>query len=431
VAHAGVDRPCLENVDLEVWPGECVALGGASGSGKSTLLRALAGVLPRGTRCRGEVRREGRIALLFQNLEPQLLCGTVAEEVALGLERECGEAERGRRVDEALAAVGLAGFERRTPESLSSGEMQRVVLAALLARDPAVLLLDEPTSALDGDGRHRLVKALAALKARGHALVVADHVFDPFDPIIDRSWALEEGRLTERGRPPGAGPGPRPMLDAPGAELARVDDLSVVSPGGRSLLDNVSLRLRRGERVLVTGANGAGKSTWLRALAGLVPSAGGSITLPSSSTASGGVPPVALLFQDPQRNLFERTVSDEVAFALRRRGAPRRVVDARVGEMLALCDLSALADRSPLRLSFGEQHRVALASVLATGSPVLLLDEPFAGLDVETRSKLLELVARETARRQGALVIASHDREPFARFVHRVVRLDRGRVVHD
>jgi energy-coupling factor transport system ATP-binding protein len=376
---------------------------------------------------KGEVRRHGRVALLFQNVEPQLLCGTAEEEVALGLSWEAptGEAvARRQRVSESLAALGLEGFGSRTTESLSAGEKQRLVLAALVARRPAVLLLDEPTSALDAEARHRLVRGLAALKARGHAIVVADHWLAPFAPILDRCWTLEKGRLLRAaGVPTVAFPAPA-ALAAPGREVARAEGVCVRAPDGRRLLRDVDLRLRAGERVLLTGPNGSGKSTLLRALAGLVPLERGRVEAPRPSN---GAPPVALLFQDPQRNLFETTVAREVAFTLQRGVLGREAVEARVAELLALFGLSALADRSPLRLSFGEQHRVALASVLAADSRLLLLDEPFAGLDLEARSSLLDHVGREATRRGAALVIASHDREPFDRLVHRVVALEGGR----
>lgn len=431
--HAGASGPCVDGVDLALRAGECVGLAGGSGAGKSTLLRALAGVPPRGLAISGEIRASGRVALLLQNVEPQLLCGTVEEEVALGPDWEDPKADAGarrRRVVDALCAVGLEGFERRTTDSLSAGEKQRLVLAALVAMRPSVLLLDEPSSALDADGRRRLVRCLAALKRRGHSIVVADHLLAPFAPVLDRCLTLEKGRLQASAGIPVDEVPERPALPAPGAELARARGLAVRAPDGRPLLDGVDLRLRAGERVLVSGANGAGKSTLLRALAGLVPLARGRVEGPALAAGRrAGGPPVALLFQDPQRNLFERTVWDEVAFSLRRSGARRRVVESRVASLLASFRLSELARRSPLRLSFGEQHRVALASVLAAGPTLLLLDEPFAGLDAGTRTSWLDEVGREAGRRGAALVVASHDREPFDRLVHRVVALERGRVI--
>jgi energy-coupling factor transport system ATP-binding protein len=98
--------------------------------------------------------------------------------------------------------------------------------------------------------------------------------------------------------------------------------------------------------------------------------------------------------------------------------------------VLDRCDLSRLRERSPLRLSFGEQHRVALASVLAPAPRVLLLDEPFAGLDLESRHRLLEVLAREQGRQGSAIVLASHDELPAPNWAHRRVELSAGERTH-
>jgi energy-coupling factor transport system ATP-binding protein len=431
-AYAGASRTSLDGVELAVAAGECVWLRGPSGSGKTTLLRGLAGVLPPGGRSSGRVRALGRPALLFQDVESQLLCTTVDEEVELGL-RERGVPADGCRAlaREALARVGIAGFERRPVDALSAGEKQRVVLAALLALRPRVLLLDEPASALDPAGRRALVALLRDLARSGHAVMVADHTPDVAAAVADRRLELREGRLTPRPGAPDAasarrepaaaaapGPGPR-------AEALRCESVGVVDSAGRALLDEVSLVVRRGERALLTGPNGAGKTTLLRAAAGLAPLARGRVHVAPRAGGEGGV---GLLFQDPQRHLFAATVADEVAFALRRQGLPRRAVEARVAEVLDLCDLAPLRQRSPLRLAFGEQIRVALAAALAPRPALLLLDEPFAGLDSAARARLLGFLAREQAQRDHAIVIASHDPRPWEGWCSRTLRLSSGRL---
>jgi energy-coupling factor transporter ATP-binding protein EcfA2 len=129
----GDSHPVLGEISLALVPGECALLTGATGSGKSTLLRAIAGALPAGGAVRGSLLASGRAALLFQDVDTQLLFSTVEEEVASGL-RGCGVGEDARRRGEAvLSRVGLSGFARRAVADLSGGERQRVVLAALLA----------------------------------------------------------------------------------------------------------------------------------------------------------------------------------------------------------------------------------------------------------------------------------------------------------
>jgi energy-coupling factor transport system ATP-binding protein len=186
-----------------------------------------------------------------------------------------------------------------------------------------------------------------------------------------------------------------------------VDDLCIADAAGRALLHRVSLRIAPGERVHLTGRNGAGKSTLLRAVAGLLRPTSGRIRIAGVDRARPGA--VGLLFQNPERNLFERNVEDEIAFGLRRLGWRSRDVTARVRDVLARCGLEHVRERSPLRLAFGEQHRVALASVLAPQPRLLLLDEPWTGLDPESRARTLELLDREQAAQGFAVLLASHD----------------------
>jgi energy-coupling factor transport system ATP-binding protein len=369
------------------------------------------------------VRVRGRAVLLLQNVETQLLFTLVEEEVASGLAR--GGVGRRERVGELLAQVGLFGCEARSVDDLSAGEKQRVALAALLACEPALLLLDEPTSALDASGRRRLVELLGALKARGHTLLVADHAIDPFRALADRHFHVKEGRVVEGPAPPAqelALP-PAPPAPAGGAGArVRCEGLEVRGADGRALVRGLSLRVEAGERILVWGPNGSGKSTLLRALAGLLPATAGRLRV-DAGPQGGRAGAVGMVFQNPQRNLFERSVAEEVAFSLRRRALAPAACRRRVEATLALCELGAFCDRSPLRLSFGEQHRVALAAALAPEPALLLLDEPFSGLDREARAGLLQVVGREQQRTGATVIVASHDREPLARWAHRCVEL--------
>ncbi len=422
---ADAARATLRGAELSLGAGQCALVTGPTGSGKTTLLRAIAGVLPAGGRAGGRIATGGRAALLLQAIDPQLLFTTVEEEVASGLRG--GAAGRGGRVAGLLAAVGLAGFEKRAVDTLSAGEKQRVVLAALLALEPAVLLLDEPTSALDAPGRQRLATLLAACKRRGHSLVIAEHAFAPFLGLADRSWRLDGGSVREGPLPPAPRNGCAPQgarRACGGHEILRCDAVAVRGIDGRSLLGEVRLRVGSGQRQLVTGPNGSGKTTLLRAIAGLVPPSAGRIRLAAPGLRRGRG--VALLFQNPQQSLFERSVGDEIAFPLRRAGGSRAAVERRVDEVLDSCGLAPLRDASPLRLSFGEQHRVAIASALAPGPALLLLDEPFAGLDLRAREDLLELLAREQQRTRMAILLASHDEEPYLGWVHGRLALARG-----
>jgi sulfonate transport system ATP-binding protein len=182
------DRRVLDGLDLEIAPGEFVALIGRSGSGKSTLLRALAGL---DAGLAGELTVNGTVAVAFQ--EPRLLpWKRVWANVCLGLRVD----EPRSVADGALAEVGLTERAGAWPLTLSGGEAQRASLARALVRDPTLLLLDEPFSALDALTRiamHRLVLRLWA--HHGPAVLLVTHDVDEAIALADRVLVLSNGQI--------------------------------------------------------------------------------------------------------------------------------------------------------------------------------------------------------------------------------------------
>ena len=445
--YPGAAAPALCELSFAVGEGECVCLTGNSGCGKSTLLLAIMGLLRGGTlegRLEFPVRLDQErfsslAGMVFQNPESQMLCTTVAEEVAFGPENlRVPPEEIGRRVGDALRAVGLAGEEGRSAERFSAGQKQRLTIASVLSMYPRLLLLDEPTSQLDARGKSELTAILADLKRRGYTLVMAEHDPRPFADLIDRYLALEGGRLVAAtGSLPDPGqylppagpcfPPPCPVWEGE-PELLHAEGVGLSYPETGEVLKQVRLRVQRGERVHLFGGNGAGKSSLLRCLAGLErPDAGYLSLVGLANPAPEELPgKVGVLFQNPARQLFAETVYEEVAFTPRRLGLPREEVGRLVAEALEICGIAHLAGRAPLTLSFGEQHRVALAAVVAPRPELLLLDEPFAGLDYSQRLSLLKVLAGMPESYGTAVLIASHDELPDPRWADRSYLLHGG-----
>ncbi|ROO85351.1 NitT/TauT family transport system ATP-binding protein [Actinocorallia herbida] len=195
-------KAVLTGLDLDVAPGEILAVTGASGCGKSTLLRVLAGLLPVAA---GTVRADGEPvrgtspdrALMFQD-DALLPWRTARANVALPLAiRGVPRAERAVRADAWLARVGLAGLERRLPRDLSGGQRQRVQLARTLAGAPRTVLMDEPFGALDAQTRHGMQRLLAEVWDTGTTVVLVTHDVDEALLLGDRVAVLGEGGLTE------------------------------------------------------------------------------------------------------------------------------------------------------------------------------------------------------------------------------------------
>jgi energy-coupling factor transport system ATP-binding protein len=202
-SYPGSERHALSEASFGLSPGEYVGVVGPNGGGKSTLVRLLNGLLnpdAGGVLISGhdpatepfEVRKH--LGVLFQNPENGLVAPFVEDDVAFGLENLGVPREEMReRVARAIRAVGLEGYERREPHTLSGGEKQRVALAGLLAVEPEILVLDEPTSMLDAAGRGEVLERLEALRGKKTVLHVTHHLEELLN--ADRILVLNGGKL--------------------------------------------------------------------------------------------------------------------------------------------------------------------------------------------------------------------------------------------
>lgn len=183
--------PLFSGLDLQVQQGETLALYGPSGCGKSTILRLICGVIPRNIRAEvsGEVLLWGKpvaehsraelaeaVGVVFQNPETQLFCDTVEDELAFGLENLClPREEMTQRIDDALGLTGLEHYRTTSPALLSGGQKQLVVLAAVMAMRPRLLLLDEAMSQLDAAASAEMMAVFRRLQANGQTILMVDH----------------------------------------------------------------------------------------------------------------------------------------------------------------------------------------------------------------------------------------------------------------
>lgn len=209
--------PALRDIHLTIATGECVAIMGASGAGKTTLCLALNGLAPQSTggTFRGNVWVNGhntratpvaalatQVGLVFQEAENQLCTMSVEDEVAFGLENlglPVDEIER--RITWALEVVGLNHLRRHPPAQLSGGQQQRLALAAVLAMQPALLVLDEPTGGLDPIGRRGVLEVIAALQRQGATIIMATQDAEAAAALADRIVVLDAGAIALEGTP--------------------------------------------------------------------------------------------------------------------------------------------------------------------------------------------------------------------------------------
>ncbi len=462
----------LDGFSLVVEAGEIVALAGSNGAGKTTVLDGITGLRPLE---RGEILFEGmdlvgrrphaiaalgisrtfQSAALFETM-------TVREHVAIGQRLAVragafpglgGWRFRGRGrasdVDIVLEAMGLGDLAGRPVAGLSGGQRRRTDIARALAGEPRLLLLDEPAAGLDSAQRVTLARHLADWRTRsGASILLIEHDPTFVRALADRVVVLERGRATPAA--PGAntghrripvrdaGPGdgrpgnaaPLPALPRTAAEPSAlaVAGLSV-RLGSVDVLSGVSLTVEPSRITAVVGGNATGKTTLLRAIAGMVPVAGGTVTLrgkPIHGRAPERVVRLGLAMAPQNRGTFQGlTVADNLRLGGITR--PRRDQVADRARVLGL--FPALADRAGQiagTLSGGEQQMLSIGRALMSRPAVLLLDEPSAGLSEAVIADLTEALLR--MRGQGlAMLIAEHNPAFVAALADQVLTLDDGK----
>lgn len=423
------DDDALGPVSMTVEPGEYLAVTGANGSGKTTLMLVLAGREPTS----GSVERPGAIglgriggtAVIMQHPESQVLGTRVADDVVWGL-------PPGKSIDvhQLLAEVGLDGLAERDTGGLSGGELQRLAVAAALAREPSLLIADEVTSMVDQQGRESLVSVLSGLTKRHRmSLVHITHYnaeADNADRTINLAGAADNTEMVETTAAPTATVVPGHHSENPVLELTDVGhEYGSGTPWAATALRDINFTVHEGDGVLIHGLNGSGKSTLAWIMAGLtVPTVG--TCLLDGAPASDQVGAVALSFQAARLQLMRSHVGYEIASA-----AGFSVDDrARVADALTMVGLDpALAKRRIDQLSGGQMRRVVLAGLLARSPRALILDEPLAGLDAASQRGLLRLL--EDLRRNAGLtvVVISHDFTGLEELCPRTLHLESGALV--
>ena len=207
-----------------------------------------------------------------------------------------------------------------------------------------------------------------------------------------------------------------------------VSGLCLSYPDRPDVLQDVSLKVMPGERVGLIGPNGAGKTTFFLGVCGVLKPSAGEIVVLGKPVVNGHFrPDVALVFQNPDDQLFCPSVWDDVAFGPQNMGLSKEEVEVRVAEALSVVGAVELADRPAHHLSEGEKRMVSIAGVLAMRPRLLIYDEPSANLDIRSRRRLIRLLqaSKET------LLIASHDLELVLEVCNRVVLIDSGCIVAD
>jgi energy-coupling factor transport system ATP-binding protein len=483
--YAAATTRTLDNISFQVPAGSLLLVAGPSGCGKSTLLRCLNGLIPhsyKGTLW-GEARLGGedifhlsraalarRVGTVLQDPSRQLVASTVGSDLAFGPENlGLPVAEVEERVTRALGLLGLEGLRERETQALSGGEHQKVAIAGVLALDPAVLLLDEPLANLDPRSAWEALQLFRRLADEGRSVILVEHrVEDALKIAPEQVILMDNGRITYYGDAAGmrraadyhavklpaawvmeqavAAPEEAAALAATtspprqtaGDPLVRYRDVHFAYPavGGRTprpIVRGVSAEIYADDRIAVLGPNGSGKSTLVKQAIGLLKPQQGEVVVAGTPTTRQSVAQIAhtlgYVFQNPGHMLFAPTVREELAFGPRNLGRPAAEIPKDVDWALETTNLVPQADRPPLGLSFGQQKRVALASVISMRPRILIMDEPTAGQDYANYTRFMdEIVALPDL--EGVIFI-THDLDLAIAYANRVWIIRAGTLAAD
>ncbi len=407
--YPGAGQDALREVSMDLRVGEHIAITGANGSGKTTLMLILAGREPTS----GTVNRPGSVglgklggtAVVLQHPESQVLGTRVADDVVWGLPPGTDV-----DVDRLLTEVGLEDLGERDTGSLSGGELQRLALAAALAREPAMLIADEVTSMVDQHGRDDLLNVLSGLTQRHRTALVHITHYNNEAACANRTIKLSDSPdntdMAETAQASTPTVAVHHDQQVPALELIGVGhEYGIGTPWAKTALRDVSFVVEQGDGVLIHGGNGSGKSTLAWIMAGLTVPTSGACLVDGKPTHEH-VGAVALSFQAARLQLMRSRVDLEVASAA---GFSPREED-RVVAALSVVGLDpTLAKRRIDQLSGGQMRRVVLAGLLACSPRALILDEPLAGLDAASQYGLLRLLEDLRRERGLTVVVISHD----------------------
>lgn len=426
VQYPSSSLPVIQHLSFTAHSGQFILVAGPSGGGKSSLLYSINGVIPHlmHAQTKGDILLDGsslmqmppakrahHLGSVLQNPDDQIIFDAIEDEVAFPLENlQVPQQQMQPKIDEALASMQLDTTQN--PNHLSGGEKQKLVTATTLAMGQKVLLFDEPLANLDYRGAIRLLNTLHTLcKKQGYIVLFVEHrldwVLDYADSILwieegfHRSFSSQgefipfwqnqiESALSFTWKQTNTATNSSPVLQA--------QNLSW-SVGKKQLLFDVNFTLRQGERWVLIGNNGSGKTSFINLLAGLQKPTGGKVICSYSKKEK--YKKIGVIMQNPNYQLFMPTVQQEIAY--------KATSPQRAAHLIDAFELQGLEERHPHSLSEGQKRKVGVASILAMEPEVLLFDEPTVGQDYRSLSLIIRELNRMNERAPLTMLTITHD----------------------
>ena len=459
LGRQGQEHDGLHGINLKIADGECVLFCGRSGCGKTTITRLVNGLIPQFYQgeLKGSVLVDGqeisnlpmyqiaaKVGSVFQNPRTQFFNVDTDSEIAFGIENEARPPkELAERVEQATDDLNIQKLRNRNIFELSGGEKQKIAFASVYAMNPEIYLLDEPSSNLDMTSIQELAEHLRLIKSQGKTILIAEHRLYYLMDLADRIVYLEKGKITNIFTPEEFRRLPQderermglrsvdlqevlPPTDQPpaGKEVLKLRDVALYYKK-RTILHSIGLSAAKGEVIGVVGHNGAGKTTFSRALCGLHKSCGGQFLWDGQPMErKARLKRSYMVMQDVNYELFADSVKAECSFGIR--NPDHDMVETTLEELgLAVC-----RERHPNTLSGGQKQRVAVAVGMVCGKNLLVFDEPTSGLDFDSMAQVAGLI-RRLSEMGKVIFIVTHDFEFVCCTCSRVLHFDEGEMPDD
>lgn len=482
------EKKTLNNISFSVEKGEFILITGKSGSGKSTLAKCISGTVPYfyGGTIGGKISLNGKdirdtnhrerakeITMVFQNPESQLTMNKVHREIAFGLENVgIQENKIKRRVWESMQYSNLLSIAYRDIVTLSGGEKQKVAITSALSYMPSCIILDEPTSQLDPSAADETASLIRKINQElGITIIVIEQRIDKWFDLADKIMVINNGSLKYFGQgvnfykhgdasdneflpvylklakflktdtmPTGlkqmrnlikdfSFKKQEPKVIKTGKEVVKLEHL-VCKYEQTEAVKNLSITIKKGDFLGILGANGAGKSTVVKAIMGLIKYKG-SIKVFGNEVSKLKLNKlssfVGYVSQNPNDYLTKDTVYDEIKFTLDNYDIKDYTL---IDDILKVMGIYDFKDKNPRDLSTGQRQRVAIASIMVLNPKILMLDEPTRGLDWEVKKNFGETL-KALNEKGTTIVLITHDMDFAGEFCSKFMLMFNGEKVSE
>ncbi len=457
--YDGREHKTLDNINLDINLGEFIVLTGESGCGKTTFALALTGFISHlfageysGTVSINDENIERKllteiaevIYLVQQNPQNQFVTLTVRDEIAFGLEnKEIDPQQIDIRIKEALRAVCAENLINRNINTLSGGEKQKIAIATAIALRPKIIILDEPTSNLDIKSTKNVYGLFKRLIDKKEiTLIIIEHKLKELMNYSPRILNLSRGKIiplknnlifsNKSGKPRERAR--KENRYEFGREVIQLEEFSI-HRSGKDILKISSLEIRQGELVSILGDNGAGKSSFILGLMGILESAGRKRVIFNNQITDikrqKHPEKFGMVFQNPDHQFFCDTVEDEIIFPLRNFFPSETLDPEKFCNESAFADLSCELKTHPIKLSYGQKKRLSIAAVLAYSPEILLLDEIFIGQSNSDVIGIMSTIDEYRKKNNAVVLIVNHRPGIVHKYANRAIFFEKGRILLD